>query len=322
MPSNPCVRAPWARLAVSRQVQRSTKPVRGRVTHVRLSATPAGQHALAVFVLEWLGANEPRVGDKSAPYLAGLPADIEAGVRASAEATIAEILGGETPTIAQLLTTRAYLEDPPIAALSGPAGAVDRKGLLMHPQVLAGHTKDDGVSPFQMGVFLRESLLCERVGAPPPGAVASAPTPPEGLSIRESLEYRSLDAGEICHGCHVQFSPLGWPFLPFDPVGRWIDEDPSGKPWDLTGSVERFYGGTLTFASPTELVDALGDDPQVHGCFAQTALAWSFGRGLVEEDRRLVVELNHVAKTTHGDVRAILEAIVAAPEFETTPEVQ
>jgi hypothetical protein len=295
----------------------------------RLFTTDAGKHALAVFVLEWLGANEDKIGLKAFRYQRDLGNDVEAAVHASAEATVRRVLeAGKPATVAELLSTTAYLDDPiirkittPPAKASGrkPAGGdtpeTRRMGLLMHPQVLAAHTKEDGASPFQIGAFLREALLCEAVPPPPPNAAASARDDvPAGLSMRENLEFRT-SAGRVCTGCHRTFSGLGYAFLPFDPVGRWLPADPGGKSWDLTGSVATSMGKTLTFGSTSELMGALASNPQVHGCFAQAALEWTFGRALQSRDHELVAAVDQVTRKTHGDLAAIFRAIVAAPAF-------
>lgn len=91
-------------------------------------------------------------------------------------------------------------------------------------------------------------------------------------------------------------------------------EDPSGKPWDLSGSVPDYAGEVIAFASPNELVGDLSNHPQVLGCFTQVALEWAFGRALLPADQTLVVALNDVSQRSHGNVSAILEAIVASPD--------
>jgi hypothetical protein len=291
----------------------------------RLSRSAFGRRAQAVFVLEWLGGNEPKVDQKSARYLTGLGTGYATAIRASAETFIQGVLAGGAPTIAGLLSTSSYLADPAVQKITqsagtgptatGDGGAAQRTGLLMHPLVIAAHTKEDGSSPFQIGGAIREALLCDPVPPPPANAQAMARMdPPAGLSLRESLDYRT-SAGPACIACHSQFKELGYSFLAFDPVGRWMSQDPSGKPWELSGNVMTYSGIPLTFASPSELAKALASHPQVQGCFAQVALEWSLGRALAPEDQPLVVVLNDVAKRTGGSVVEILRAIVAAPQF-------
>jgi hypothetical protein len=300
---------------------------RGR-QFARLAATERGKRALAVFVLEWLGANERKVSQKSPKYLTGLGTDFEPSIRASADATIRKVvLDSADPTVAGLLSTDAYLTDAAIQKIRQPAGTgktasgdtddTARAGLMMHPHVLAAHTKEDGASPFQIGVFLREAFLCEPIPAPPAGAADMAKTDvPAGVTMRESFEYRT--SGGVCQSCHQLFAPIGYSFMPFDPVGRWVKQDPTGKPWDLSGSATLGGGAILAFKSPGELVRNLAKEPQMHGCFAQAALRWTFGRKLIMEDQELVSALNDVAKKSRGNVSGIFQAIVSAPGFVNT----
>lgn len=291
----------------------------------RLTQTSAGKHAQSVFVLEWLGANESKIGQKSDAYLSGLSPDFAAAARASADAFVQTVLAGPTPTLTQLLTGTSYLSDPALKQVTqasnasgvatGDVAGFERLGLLMHPQVMAAHTKENGSSPFQLGYFLKEVLLCEKVAAPPAGATALAKQDePSGLSMRESLEYRT-SANPVCSGCHAQFAPLGFSFMAFDPIGRWVSRDPSGKPWDLSGTVATASGEPLAFNTPAEMLRGVAERPQTQGCFAQTALEWSLGRGLVADDKPAILALDKLLTKSGGNVPAIMKTIVGAPEF-------
>lgn len=290
----------------------------------RLRRTPAGGRALAVMVLEWLGANEQKVGSKSAQYRQGLPTGFEADLRSSADTAIIRVLESSRPTLAHLFSTETYLTDAPVKAVSqvvgmttGDGAETRRGGLLMHPHVLAAATKENGVSPFQLGTLLKEAVLCEKLPPPPVGAAMQARADvPAGASLRESFEHRTNVSAE-CTACHAQFAPLGYAFLPFDPVGRWFTRDASGKAWNLSGAPPT-YSGILAFQSPRELSEKLGESPQAQGCFAQFAATWVFGRGLLPAETALVDELDATVKRSGGDVLEIVRAIIRSPAFITT----
>ncbi|MDX2054746.1 MAG: DUF1588 domain-containing protein, partial [Polyangiaceae bacterium] len=196
----------------------------------RLRNTANGKRALSVMLHEWLGANESKVALKSAVYQMGLTPTFPLDIRAQADTFIAGILSGSEPTVGNLLTSASYVSDPVLAQITraslesgvstGDVPAYPRIGLLMHPQVLSAHTKDNGASPFQVGIFLKSALLCEQVGVPPEGATDLARTDaPAGLSMRETLDYKT-SAQPVCTACHATFAPLGYAFMAFDPVGR------------------------------------------------------------------------------------------------------
>jgi hypothetical protein len=294
----------------------------------RLAATDRGKKTISVFVLEWLGANERKVSTKSAKYLAGLDPSFESSIRANVESAIQSVMAGSNATVTELLTTRDYTAAAPMQEITQPSGmgatasgdnaTTERLGLMMHPHVIAAHTKEDGSSPFVLGPFMREAFMCETIPDPPPGAANMARNDvPPGSTTRESLEYRI--GAPLCQTCHSKFSQLGYAFLPFDPVGRWVTVDPpTGKPWDLGGTITFDSGRSLKFRSPSDLMTQLANEPQVRGCFGQAALRWMLGRELIEEDRDLVVSVNEVAKQTQGDVIAILRAAVSSPGFVNT----
>jgi hypothetical protein len=296
----------------------------------RLAATDRGKKTIAIFVLEWLGANERKVSTKSAKYLAGLDPSFESSIRANVESAIQGVMASPNATVTELLTTRDYVGGVPMQEITqssgmGPTASGDnamtqRLGLMMHPHVIAAHTKEDGSSPFVLGPFMREAFMCETIPDPPPGAANMARNDvPPGSTTRESLEYRT--GAPLCQTCHSKFSQLGYAFLPFDPVGRWVTVDPpTGKPWDLGGAITFESGQSLKFQSPSDLMTQLANEPQVRGCFGQAALRWMLGRELIEEDQDLVVTLNEVAKKTEGDVLAILGAAVSSPGFVNTTE--
>jgi hypothetical protein len=293
--------------------------------HQRLSASPEGRVARAVFILEWLNANESKVSQKSAEYLEGLPASFPEDIRLSAELTISSVLDGTAPTVAEMFKTTDYLTHPAVqlvvadAVVAGRANGdsygANRAGILMHPYVIAAHTKENGSSPFQVGIALREAVLCAPVSAPPAGAQdAARKDPPAGLTQRETLEYVT-SAEQVCSNCHAQFAPMGYAFLPLDPIGRWQAEDPNGSAWDVTGEVPSSDGDWLEFASPTDLGIQLGEHPQVLGCFTQAAAQWSFGRRLVPEDAPLVERLNELSQKSIGNFSEVFQGLVSSPEF-------
>jgi len=287
----------------------------------RLAKTEDGERAIALMVLEWLGANEPKLQTKAAAYREGLGEDTATLLRASAEATVAQVLRSGEPTVRNLLATDTYAADEGVRRITVGAGAragdpqeVARRGLLMHPLVLAAHTKENGSSPFQIGAFIKEVVLCDPVKAPMNAAAMARSDPMPGLSLREELEYRT-NASATCSGCHATFAPLGYAFMAFDPVGRWLGADPSGKPWDFSGEVSTYLGDALRFETPAELAVALAESPQVQACFARSAVEWSVGHRLSQSEQSYASRVQATSRRTQGNVLEILREIVGAPEF-------
>lgn len=295
----------------------------------RLAATSAGSKAMTAFILDYLSAAETKVPQKSARYLTGLAPSFATDARNSATAAIQAVLtASKDSTLASLLTTTSYLSDAAVKPITsdatiegtttGDGQDASRAGLVMHPHVLASLTKENGASPFPIGLFIRQNLLCSTIPPAPAGAQANVRTnPPAGLSQREDFEYRT-NAAPACTGCHASFSPLGYSFLPFDPVGRWMKRDSTGKEWNLSGSVPLTSGANLEFRTPTELMRNLSSLPQAFGCFAQSALQWAFGRRPVESDAPLLATLSDVSQQTRGGVTALFRTIVTSDGFINT----
>ena len=93
--------------------------------------------------------------------------------------------------------------------------------------------------------------------------------------------------------------------IPYD--DRFRDGNRFGRE---TGTIQPQQAeGTLTLP---------GDDlTDLSGCFAQTVLEWSLGRGLVEADAPAVLALDQLIRESGGDVPKILRTIVGSPEFVT-----
>ena len=80
----------------------------------------------------------------------------------------------DVPQDRNLFDTDGPAAQSVVAPLDEVGVPVPRVPRGLHPHVVAAHTKENGASPFQLGYFLKEVLLCESVAAPP----GSASTPP------------------------------------------------------------------------------------------------------------------------------------------------
>jgi hypothetical protein len=99
-----------------------------------------------------------------------------------------------------------------------------RRGLLSHAGLLAALSGEEETSPTHRGLFLLNSLLCDYVPDPPPGAADEADgrlnSSDPMATQREHFEHARKAAPE-CMGCHGRFMPLGLGLERFDPVGRY-----------------------------------------------------------------------------------------------------
>jgi len=106
--------------------------------------------------------------------------------------------------------------DSTFAQVELPPG---RYGLLTSGAVVSAISPSDRTSPTHRGVFILEQLLCTEIPPPPANVddTFEAPTPEEGLTLKEKLEQHRSDPA--CSGCHDLMDPLGFTLENFDAIG-------------------------------------------------------------------------------------------------------
>ena len=129
---------------------------------------------------------------------------------------------------------------------------------------------------------MREHLLCQEFGTPPPNAGGVPEVDPEA-STRESFAQHTAD--EFCASCHQYIDDLGFGFEAYDALGRFRSMD-AGSPMDSSGNLTDIEGlGTDTnnpFASLAELGTLLAESEAAQDCFVRQF--YRFARGLREDD--------------------------------------
>lgn len=295
-----------------------------RLLHLeRMLDDPRARIGQLGFVFDWLGATgRGRIDDKDPEVLEGTSLDLEAIADESLALTVADILFDAEGRFAALLSTDRYHVDAELASLLGTepvdvgfeSRALDpatRRGVLMHPTILAAHTKESGASPFPIGEFVYENLLCETIGAPaeiPP----FDPAPVEGSTLREQLE--ELTEPVACQGCHAKIGPPGFAFMTFDPIGRYRAADGLGRPYDTSGTIP--VGMDMVgFEDAPELAAALAEHEQVARCVARRLFRWTYGYFEDEADVAYVETLEDEAVSGRTRMRELLAAIVGSDAF-------
>lgn len=275
------------------------------------------------FVIDWMGAEAGgRIGGKDPEILQGTSPALEALADQSLERTIQDVLFDGAGSFAALLGTERYWVEQELAALLGlpPVGEgfeareLDpnvRRGLLMHPTVLAAHTKESGASPFPVGKFVYENVLCEVIG-PPLELPEVDDEPPEDQTLREQLE--ELTKATECQACHVRIGPPGFAFLAFDPIGRHSFTDGLGRPYDTTGTVP-VADTTVTFDNAAQLAEALSQHDHTARCVARRLFRWTYGYFEGLDVAPYMNELADESIATQADMRELLTAIIGSDQF-------
>ncbi len=152
-----------------------------------------------------------------------------------------------------------------------------RAGLLTQGAFLARFAHEHRSSPTLRGKFIRESLMCQAVPAPPDNVNTTLPEPTEQdlpQTTRDRMEAHMDNPS--CAGCHSMMDPLGFALESFDQVGRFRTHE-RGLPINTATDVDG-----VPVADGIALERALGDSADVPMCLVRNLFRQATGH--VESD--------------------------------------
>lgn len=310
-------------LLAAAEAEQLTDPA-ARVAQIDRFLASANAPGVVGFVRDRMGLYRGGVASKDPEVRAGTPSSLEASAAASFDRTVRDVLFNTSGSFAALLSADHYFVDDSVGPLVGINDATaamtrralvpaERAGILMHPFVLAAHTKESGVSPFPLGAFVYENVLCNVIGPPSVTPVLPEDTADAGSrTLRERLE--AATSGPGCSDCHQKIGPSGFAFLPFDPLGRFTRNDKLGRPWDTTGTIP-IGDRTVTFRSAAELSRQLADQPGAAQCVARRLFRWTFGRFEAAGDEGYVASLEQESIASKAAMRNLLVNLAKSEEF-------
>jgi hypothetical protein len=184
-------------------------------------------------------------------------------------------------------------------------------GVLTEPAFLSYNATVDKTHPILRSVFVMRKLLCNPVGAPPPGVVNG--TDSAGPDANQRQRLMAHRTNPTCAACHDFIDPMGLTFENFDAVGRWRDSEKSG-PIDPSGAITRSdVDGPV--ANAIELSKKLATSAQVAQCVAVNWFSYANGRGQVMDDTCSVVRLTEALTKSGGDLRELVLAQTQTDAF-------
>ncbi len=199
----------------------------------------------------------------------------------------------------------------------------ERSGLLTRAALLA--TGSANTRPIMKGVLIRERLLCDELGTPPPNSFGKLPDLSGEKTTRELVESVTQVPGSSCAGCHTtQINPLGFATENFDSLGRLRKTqdlyDANGKVLASkaldTSSIPRVWMTDTTPSSGAqELTAMLVDSGKVEACFAREYIRYAAAR---HEDLSTDGCDLEAVRGTLNDGKGILDAMRALamlPQF-------
>lgn len=220
-----------------------------------------------------------------------------------------------------LLTTRITFINRKLAAIYGvPAPAREgfgeyewdedspRRGLLGHVSVLASNAHPTSSSATLRGKFIRSTLLCAQVPAPPVDVNTALPEP-SGMTrtLRERVDEHLTNPS--CAGCHSFLDPIGLGLENFDGLGAYRTED-NGAMIDASGALD----GT-TFSDPRELAETIRNHSDLPTCLVSTMYRYATGHADTDGEEALLTALGERFADDGHRVPALMEDIVMSAGF-------
>jgi hypothetical protein len=286
----------------------------------RILESPAARETLDTFVGQWLRleelppfeavADDPVfvafAGQQPAPTTRDAMID---DVRASLWHTLAN--GGGLSDF--LRDRNAYATDDYLAEIYGVArwdGAgeppvfpsAERSGLLTRAALLATGTAT--TRPIHKGYVIRNAVLCQQVGAPPPNVDAMPPESSEDRSTREAVT--ALTGGGVCGTCHSEtINPPGFITERFDALGRerTVERlfDAEGNetgtvPVDTSTVPGVRLGDDRVMDDANEITEAIDESELFHSCFVRHYFRFAEARVETPEDGCLLADLETAAR--------------------------
>lgn len=287
----------------------------------RLLADPRAARHLGDFAIDWLGLGGVIDQPKRGELFPEVTPALRAAMLQETRRLFADVaLGGGG--YAQLLQADYGYVDEALARLYQLPGTYGaeltrankpplRAGILGQASVLFAYAHSDQGSPIKRGVFVRERLLCQKFGVPPPEA-GGLPEVDPNATTRERFQMHSSKPS--CNACHQYIDGVGFGFERFDAIGRARDQE-NGRPIDDRGEIvdlEAFGRGTRAeFSSLSELGAAMAQSQAGPDCMATQYYRFVQGEAEGETDRCLLQPFLNRYRSAGGDLRGLILDLIA-----------
>jgi len=297
----------------------------------RLLASPRSQAFVNGFLDSWLNLRSlddmpPDRDAFGAYYWDGL----EDAMKSETRMLMRHLLD-ENKSIHDFIDARYSFLNKPLARLYGMDAAVPtagghqfrkvpftdsrRGGLLGHGSILTVSANGIETSPVTRGVWMLDNIFGTPPPPPPDDVPALDPDVRGAKTVRDLLTKHRQD--QTCMSCHRSIDPPGFALENFDPIGRWRDKYPGGKPIDASG--ELTTGDK--FADITGLREAISRrKPEFSRFLIDRLLTYSTGRKLSALDKPRIDAIATRAAAKGNGLRDLVELIVFSESFRGPKE--
>ncbi|HVZ35962.1 MAG TPA: DUF1592 domain-containing protein, partial [Polyangiaceae bacterium] len=198
-----------------------------------------------------------------------------------------------------------------------------RAGLITRAALLSTGTANS--NPILKGVLIRERLLCDKLGPPPPNAAGKLPDLSGNKTERQAVEALTEVPGSNCAGCHAtQINPLGYATEGFDALGRVRSKE---NVYDAQGhvtvslavdtsSVPHVWASDATPSNgASDLTALLTDSGKVEACFAREWMRYSEARTESEDTDGCGLETVRSTLANGQSMKEALRQFALLPQF-------
>ncbi len=187
-----------------------------------------------------------------------------------------------------------------------------RGGVLGFASVQAKQSGASRTSPILRGTWVVETLLGEKLPAPPP----DVPQLPE-VEGADKLTTRQLVERHVsvpaCATCHIRIDPFGFALEKYDAIGRLREKEVSGLPVDAKSK--------LKDGTEFEGIDGLRNyllsrkKDVIVRLFCRRLLGYALGRAVTLSDTSVLDEMVAALNKNKGRVGAAVQVIVQSKQF-------
>lgn len=283
-------------------------------------ADPRGNAMSDDFVLQWLEIDAISRISRDDP--AWTPALRDAMMKET-QLTFESAIKDGSVTYPGLLTSNTSYVNNDLAQLYGMPNPStpwakstlpdNRRGILAQGAFLATLSHPQHPSQVQRGKAVREQLLCDFIGDPPPGVERNVGVM-EGQSSGEALDAHTKV--EPCKSCHLVMDPIGKGFARFNQIGRYSETD-NGQPVTGEGEIYKGKSSTLTgkFNGVAELATLISNDSFAQQCFAVQSIRFALGRNEQDADACSAKGVWDKFQAGKLSVRQLFIAVTGMPAF-------
>ena len=261
--------------------------------------------------------------DKDPLVFTHASADLGPAAREETLLLVEHLLLRERGDYRDLFSTRRTWLDPRLAALyqvraPDPDGFGEhefdkddgRRGLLGHASILAQYSHATSSSATLRGKFIRDTVLCHEIPAPPGDVDTTIPEADDtSPTLRDRIAIHLEDP--TCAGCHQLLDPIGLGLENFDGIGRWRDTE-NGQTIDASGELDG-----AAFETAWQLSGEVADHPDLAPCFTEHVYHYAVGRSTAAGERDLTEWLTVEFEIQGHSVPDLMLATVMSPGFRT-----